>query len=130
MVKVLIVEDNDHLNKAYKLILEKSGHEISVAFNGEEGLVKASEDEPAVILLDILMPKMDGIAFMKAYDAPNKHKNVKVVILTNLGEEKQVQEAMALGAHRYILKAHASPQQLATIVSHVVKKEFEPPEEE
>lgn len=126
MTKVLIVEDNDHLNNAYKIILEKNGHQVAVAFDGVEGLAKAEELQPKVILLDLLMPNMDGIAFMKEYDVLNKHKDVKIIILTNLGEEKQVQEAMALGAHRYILKAHASPQQLANIVNHIVKKEFEP----
>ncbi len=126
MTKVLIVEDNDHLNNAYKIILEKNGHEVACVFDGVQGLAKAKTHQPEVILLDLLMPNMDGLEFMKQYDALNKHKDVKIIVLTNLGEEKQVKEAMALGAHRYILKAHASPQQLATIVNHIVKKEFEP----
>ncbi len=56
MTKVLIVEDNETLNEAYKLILEKDGHEVSTAFNGEEGLAKLTEVSPDLILLDMLMP--------------------------------------------------------------------------
>jgi DNA-binding response OmpR family regulator len=125
MSKVLIVEDNDHLNNAYKIILEKNGHDVAATFDGAEGLVKAGEFKPEVILLDLLMPNKTGLEFLKEYDV-KKHPDVKIIILTNLGEEKQVKESMALGAHRYILKAHASPQQLASIVNHVVKKESEP----
>lgn len=120
--KVLIVEDNDHLNNAYKIILEKNGHTVTTAFDGVEGLTQAAKAEPEVILLDLLMPNKTGLEFLREYDV-TKHPDVKVIILTNLGEEKQVKEAMALGAHRYVLKAHASPQQLATIVNHIVKKE-------
>jgi len=125
MATVLIVEDNDHLNNAYKIILEKSGHKAVTAFDGDEGLQQAAKTKPAVILLDLLMPNKTGLEFLEEYDAA-KHPETRIIVLTNLGEEKQVKAAMALGAHRYILKAHASPQQLATIVNHIVKKEIEP----
>ena len=119
MAKVLVVEDNDILNRAYRMILEKNEHDVQTATNGEEALEKIKDFTPHVILLDLLMPKMNGIDFLKHYDAPS-HKDVKVVVLTNLGKEKEVKEAMSLGAHKYILKAQATPQDLANLVSRLI----------
>lgn len=120
MAKVLIVEDNETLNEAYKLILEKDGHEVSTAFNGEEGLAKLEDTMPDLILLDMLMPKMDGLEFLRRYKA-DKYPKTTVIILSNLNEDEQVDEARKLGAHRYILKANTSPKELAARVNHIAR---------
>ncbi len=120
MAKVLIVEDNDTLNEAYKLILEKDGHEVATAFNGEEGLEKLKEVSPDLILLDILMPKMDGLEFLRHFKS-DKYPKATIIILSNLNEDEQVEEARKLGAHRYILKASTSPRELAARVNHIAK---------
>lgn len=122
MADILIVEDNDMLNRAYRIVLEKNGHKVQTATNGQEGLDAADEFNPKVILLDLLMPKMGGIEFLQHYDAIDKHKDVKVVVLTNLGKEENIQEAMDLGAYKYIIKAHSSPADLAALVNHLIKK--------
>lgn len=119
MTKVLIVEDNETLNEAYKLILEKDGHEVTTAFNGEEGLEKLKEVSPDLILLDMLMPKMDGLEFLRHF-SPSNYPNTTVIILSNLNEDEQVEEARKLGAHRYILKANTSPRELAVKVNHII----------
>jgi CheY-like chemotaxis protein len=120
MAKVLIVEDNETLNEAYKLILEKDGHEVSTAFNGEEGLEKLSKVSPDLILLDMLMPKMDGLEFLRHFKA-DKYPKTTIIILSNLNEDEQVEEARKLGAHRYILKANTSPRELAARVNHIAQ---------
>lgn len=125
MSRVLIVEDNDLLGSAYKMILDKNGHTTLVASDGVQGLAQAKDFKPQIILLDLLMPHMSGIEFLQHYDVIEEHKDVRVIILTNLGENKQVKEALDLGAHSYILKAHASPQQLAAIVNHLVRTKTE-----
>lgn len=122
MANVLIVEDNDMLNKAYRMILEKNGHTVQSTTNGQEALGAVADFKPKVVLLDLLMPKMGGIEFLKKYDAVKTHKNVKVVVLTNLGKEEDIQEAMDLGAYKYIIKAHSSPADLANLVNHLIKK--------
>ena len=122
MADILIVEDNDMLSRAYRTILEKNGHKVESAANGQEGLEAAETFKPKVILLDLLMPKMGGIDFLKQYDAPSKHKDVRVVVLTNLGREEDIQQAMELGAYKYIIKAHSSPADLAALVNHLIKK--------
>jgi DNA-binding response OmpR family regulator len=119
MTKVLIIEDNETLNEAYKLILEKDGHEVSTAFNGEEGLEKLKDVSPDLILLDMLMPKMDGLEFLRHF-SPAKFPKTTIIILSNLNEDEQVEEARKLGAHRYILKANTSPRELALKVNHII----------
>ena len=121
MADILIVEDNDMLNKAYRIVLEKNGHHVETTVNGEEALEAVGRFKPKVILLDLLMPKMGGLEFLRRYDM-TKHKNVKVVVLTNLGKEDDIKEAMDLGAYKYIIKAHSSPADLAALVNHLIKK--------
>lgn len=118
MANVLIVEDNDVLNRAYKIMLEKNGHTVASVFNGQEALDKLKDFEPDVILLDLMMPVMDGLAFLKKYDA-KQNDGVKVVVLTNLGQDKEIKEAMDLGAYKYILKAHAGPMDLSMLVDKI-----------
>lgn len=127
MADILIVEDNDMLNRAYKTVLEKNGHNVQSATNGEEALTAIEEFKPKVILLDLLMPKMGGIDFLKAFKDHKANKDVKVVVLTNLGKEETVKEAMDLGAYKYIIKAHSSPADLAALVNHLIKKNVSTP---
>ena len=122
MANVLIVEDNDVLNHAYQVILEKNGHKVEACFNGREALDRLEKFQPEVILLDLIMPKMNGIEFLKNYDVLKEHKDVKVVVLTNVGKDKEIKEAMDLGAYKYILKAHAGPMDLASLVSQITKE--------
>lgn len=125
MADILIVEDNDMLNRAYRIVLEKNGHKIESATNGQEALGALDKFKPKVILLDLLMPKMGGIEFLRHYSTRKDNKDVKVVVLTNLGREEDIQEAMSLGAYKYIIKAHSSPADLAALVNHLIKKNVE-----
>lgn len=122
MANVLIVEDEAVLNEAYAAILGKQGHTVTTAFNGQEALAKAKASRPEIILLDLLMPEMDGIEFLKRFDVKNEHPDVKVVILSNIGSEDKIKQGMELGAYKYILKADATPDELSTLVNHLIKK--------
>ncbi len=119
MGKVLIIEDNDELNKAYAFILKYHGHDVETAFNGEEGLDKAEVFKPEVILLDYLMPKMSGKEFLEHYDA-SRHPDVRIVLLTNLSEQKGIKEALKTGVYRYALKADLGPTQLVALVNELL----------
>ena len=129
MAHVLIVEDEQVLNDAYATILTRQGHDVSTAFNGKEALVKAEQSEPDVILLDLLMPEMDGLEFLESYQLKDKHPEVKVVILSNMGDEEKIKKGMDLGAYKYILKARATPDELSVLVNHLIQKNIEKPEE-
>lgn len=117
MARILLIEDNDILNKAYELILTHNGHVIASAYDGREGLAQAKAFGPELILLDMLMPNMDGIGFLKAYDGTHKHPTIKIVLLTNVSEESLIAQALDLGAQEYFLKAGLAPEQLVAMVN-------------
>lgn len=116
---VLVVEDDAALNEAYKLILESANYPTRVAQNGQEALQLVSEQEPDIIFLDLRMPVMDGIAFLKEYQPATKHKDVKIIVFSNYDMQQEVDEAYELGAERYVLKAWASPKELLKMVRDI-----------
>lgn len=118
---ILIVEDETALNEAYQMILKQAGYKIQIAFNGHEALKVTEAIEPDLILLDLRMPKMDGVEFLKNYNLLEKHPEVKVIIFSNYDMQKEIDEAYRLGAFRYILKTWASPQELLQIVESSLK---------
>lgn len=121
--KILIVEDDNDLNGAYQLILGSAGYDIWSAENGKEALgVVKEKGDPDIILLDLRMPVMDGIEFLKQYEAP-KHTQTTIVVFSNYDAQKEVDEAYALGAHRYVLKARAAPKELLRIVEDVLEEQ-------
>lgn len=114
--KILIVEDDHVLGKAYEIILKKEGYSVETAQDGQEGIEKAEAFEPDIILLDLLMPVMDGIQFLEVYNSKKSHPQVKIIVLSNVGDDEKVKEAMGLGAYKYLVKAHASPVQLSRVI--------------
>src|SRR5690606_37899478 len=105
MATILIVEDEKNLNEAYQMILQHQGHEIIAAYDAAEALKITDKTEPDLILLDLRMPQMGGVEFLKQYDLKNKHPLVKVVIFSNLDTQHEIDEAYRLGAEKYMLKA-------------------------
>lgn len=115
-LSILIVEDEGQLNEAYQIILKKAGYNVRIALNGNEALEITNAFTPDLILLDLHMPHMDGISFLKKYDLTSKHPDVKVIIFSNYDLQEDVDEAYKLGAQRYILKAGASARELLQTV--------------
>lgn len=120
MADILIVEDDQDLNNAYQTILRHDGHTVTSATNGEEALAAVRAHPPQLILLDLLMPIMGGLEFLKNYDL-TKHKGVKVLIFTNMENSPEVNEAYKLGAHRCIVKSWTAPQNLSHVVQDALK---------
>jgi CheY-like chemotaxis protein len=117
---ILIIEDDVALNQAYETILRTAGYTVRTAFDGEEALRLASHEEPDIIFLDLRMPTLDGIGFLKAYQPIANHKNVKIIVFSNYDLQQEIDEAYDLGAERYVLKAWASPKELIKIVEDTV----------
>ena len=126
MARIFIVEDDYDLNAAYRMILSKEGHEVDSAYNGEEALGKVGAFKPDMILLDLLMPVKSGVDFLQEYDVVKKHKDVKVLIFTNLEHASEIHEAFRLGADQCIIKAWTAPQGLVKIVSDVLGDKASP----
>ena len=116
MKKILLVEDEFYILDLYKLILEKAGFKISLAQDGEEGY-QLAQNIPDLILLDIMLPKMNGIMLLKKLKQENLTKNIPVVLLTNLGQEGVIKAAFDSGASGYFLKATLKPNELVGKIS-------------
>ncbi len=121
MARILIVEDNDMLNTAYTYMLSAQGHDVASAFDGLQGLEQAQTFEPDIILLDYLMPNLDGKGFLDRYDAKTKHPDVKILLLTNLSDEEKIEESIQLGVYKHLLKAKVEPHQLVGVIDEIIK---------
>ena len=104
--KVLIIEDEAPLSKILQESLVERGFEVDVALQGEEGWYKTKETIPDVVLLDIIMPKLDGFVYLKRLRNAKKLANIPVIILSNLGQESDIAEARELGAVDYLIKSN------------------------
>lgn len=120
VAKLFIIEDDPDLNYAYRTILTKEKHEVRTAYNGDEALDSLRNFEPDLILLDLLMPVKSGVEFLREYDVVGSHKNVKVLIFTNLEHASEIHEAFRLGADQCVIKAWTAPQGLVTVINDVL----------
>ncbi|MBL8160298.1 response regulator [Candidatus Saccharibacteria bacterium] len=120
---ILIVEDETVLSEAYYTLLDQAGYDVKVASNGQDALDKTEAYEPDLILLDLRMPVMTGIDFLREYQLLNKHPDVKVIVFSNYDMQAEIDEAYKLGADRYILKAWASPKEILDLVGSTLETE-------
>ena len=121
MANILVVEDDQDLNNAYCLILKHEGYEVVSAFDGQEALDKLKDFEPDLVLLDLLMPVMGGLEFLKKWQSLGKKNDVKVLIFTNMENSPEVSEAYKLGANRCIIKSWTAPHNLSKVVSDTLE---------
>lgn len=120
VAKIFIVEDDQDLNYAYKMILSREHHEVESAYNGDEAIEKLQHFEPDLILLDLLMPVKSGVEFLQEYDVVHSHPTVKVLIFTNLEHAAEIHEAFRLGADQCVIKAWTAPQGLIKVVNDIL----------
>lgn len=119
-IYVLIVEDDSFLANIYKTKFEMEGFKVSVSENGETGLADVKKKKPAIVLLDILLPKLDGFAVLMKLKEDAETKNIPVILLTNLGQKDDVQKGLDLGAVDYLIKAHFKPSEVVEKVKKVL----------
>lgn len=111
--RILLIEDDDDLRQMYTLIFTKAGYQLETANDGVQGLTNARAGGYQLILLDLMMPKLDGIGFLKELKKHGPKKpNGPIVILSNAGYNKVAEEAMTLGAQGFLLKADLLPHDL------------------
>jgi len=119
---ILIVEDEVSLRHALRDKLTHEGFSVSEAKNGAEGLKSALRDKPDLILLDIIMPKMDGMTMLKKLRIDKWGKDAKVIILTNLSDSQKVADAMAQGSYDYLVKSDWKIEDVIKRVNERLKK--------
>ena len=125
--KILVVEDEEILLAALQEELNQGGYETLGAGDGEEGLKKVKEFKPDLILLDLVMPKMDGMTTLKHLKDDTASRDIPVVILTNLSDYERISEALSLGAKAYLVKANYSLNDLMDKVKSVIARGSQAP---
>lgn len=119
-VHVLIVEDDTFLSNIYQTKFNMEGFKVSAAENGEAGLSDVKKKKPDIVLLDILLPKLDGFGVLKGLKEDPEVKDIPVILLTNLGQKDDVQKGLDLGASDYLIKAHFKPSEVVDKVKKVL----------
>lgn len=120
MKKILLIEDDAFLVDIYATKLKEAGFEVLTAFDGEEGYKKAKEEKPDLVLLDLVLPGMDGWEFLKKAKSENLTW-LKIVVLSNLGQKEEVEKGLNLGVVKYLVKAHYAPSEVVEEISKILK---------
>jgi len=114
--KILIVEDDKFLAKMLAKMLESHGFDVVLAGTGREGLLKVSTENPKLVLLDIILPDIDGFDLLETIKKDDKTKRIPVVIISNLGQQEDIAQGKALGVKDYLVKSDIKLDQVVDVV--------------
>lgn len=115
MARILIVEDYESLQNIYGSVLRQEGHTVEVVNDGIVALEKAEKGTFDLILLDLLLPHMSGMEFLKSF-RPKEHPDVKVIICSNFTSPKYIEAANELGVSQHLTKSNVSPKEIAEVI--------------
>lgn len=119
--KVMVVEDDEHIAKVYAIKLGKEGIDVSIASDGEEAIIKISTEKPDLIILDIMLPKIDGFGVLEEIKKVPELGMIPVIVVSNLWKEEDQYRALALGANEYLIKVDYPIQEIVEKVKGYLK---------
>ena len=119
-IKVLLVEDDKMIIDMYTLKFTQEGFDVVTAENGKDAVALALKESPDIVLLDIILPQMDGFTVLKELKSADNTKETPVILLTNLGQDGDVKKGLELGATDYLIKANYTPSQVVDKVKSVL----------
>ena len=120
--KILVVEDDKFLRELITQKLSREGYDVVGAVDGEEGVVKAKKDQPNLILLDLILPGIDGFEVLSQIKKDPETSEIPVVILSNLGQKEDVDKGKSLGAIDFLIKAHFTPSEIIEKIEEILKE--------
>ena len=120
MTKILITEDDPLMSRMYQKIFTFEGYEVIMAADGQDGLDKIRAEMPTLVLLDVMMPKLNGLEVLEKLKADPATKAIPVIMLTNLSSQQDADNAMLKGAVKYIVKSEHDPKEVADMVKEVL----------
>jgi len=121
MKTILLTEDDPFLVDIYSTMLKKDNFSVEIAKDGEECLLKIRERKPDLLVLDIVIPQVSGWEVLKEIRKDEKLKDLKIIILSNLSEKREVDEGMRLGVDKYLIKAHYTPSEVLKEIKKILK---------
>jgi len=119
--KILIVEDDKFLRELISMKLQKEGYTIIEAVDGEEGEKKIKEEKPDLILLDLILPGIDGFEVLSRIKEDPTVSSIPVIILSNLGQKEEIEKGLKLGAIDFLVKAHFTPGEIIEKIKNILK---------
>jgi len=122
---ILLIEDDLFIKELYERQLTKAGFEVESAEDGASGLVKSSEKKWSLILLDIMLPEVNGLDVLRTLKSKPETKDIPVILLTNLGQDSLIKEAFDVGAEAYLIKSAYTPKQIVEEVKEFFNKHDE-----
>lgn len=120
---VLIIEDDSYISDMYRIKLESENFEVVTAKDGIIGIGIIEKQKPDIVLLDIVMPKIDGFSVLKTIKKNPELKEIPIVLLTNLSQKENVERGFELGADSYIIKAHFTPSEVVKKIKDILEKQ-------
>jgi len=120
--KILLIEDDPFLLSMYATKFELENFEVIIAEDGEKGLKSAAREMPSIILLDILLPKMDGFEVLKELKDNKETCHIPVILLTNLSQKNEIEQGLSMGAEDYLIKAHFMPSEVVEKIKKVLNR--------
>jgi DNA-binding response OmpR family regulator len=121
-IKILLVEDEEMLANMYEVKFKNEGFDLIKALDGAQGLEMAKSTQPNFILLDIIMPKIDGFSVLKSLKEEESTKDIPVMMLTNLGQDEDIERGRQMGAVGYLVKANITPAEVVEAVKVELQK--------
>ncbi len=121
MKSILLIEDDPFLIDIYVTQFKEAGYKVEVASDGEVALSKIKETKPDLLVLDIILPKIDGWELLKTIKQDASLKELKVVILSNLGQKEEVEKGFDFGAIKYFIKAEYTPKEVTEEIKKILK---------
>jgi CheY-like chemotaxis protein len=121
MAKILIVEDDKFLRELIVRKLKKEGYEVFEVGDGEEGLKKIKELKPDLVLLDLILPTIDGFEVLAKKKEDPEIKKIPTIVLSNLGEKEDIEKGLKLGAIDYLVKANFTPQEIIQKIKNILQ---------
>jgi len=137
MKTILLVEDDPFLIDIYSTKMKDSGFEVDVAVDGEEALKKIEEHNqknlpgpiaeearglwPDIVVMDLVLPRIDGWEVLKRIKGDAKFKELKLIVLSNLGQKNEVEKGLELGATKYLIKAHYTPSEVIQVIKEIIQ---------
>lgn len=117
--KILLVEDDPFLIDIYTTRLKEEGYLVEISASGNESLKKLSKENFDLLILDLILPDINGMEILKK--VKESFPNLKIIILSNIGEKKEVEEGLKLGANKYLIKAHHTPSDIIKEIKNLLK---------
>jgi DNA-binding response OmpR family regulator len=119
--KILIIEDDEFLRQLISKKISSEGFEVSSAIDGTDGIEKVKNEMPDLILLDLLLPTTDGYEVLSKIKADKATSSIPVIILSNLGQQDEINKGMKLGAIDFLVKAQLTPEEIVEKVKTILK---------